>query len=90
MSTTNATKEIILLNQGARINASKGNDLLASWMSESAMELEKMVRDTDNFLDKFLADSKARHNKTSHSKRNAFASDWYAYEDEYAYNFSME
>lgn len=89
MSTKEATRKIILLNQCARRSESKGDEVFAAWYSERARELEKTVRDTDKFLDKFFEYSEVRRNG-GHSKRDNFISEWYEYEEEYSYNFSME
>lgn len=40
--------------------------------------------DIDRFLDDFLSDSK--HDSTTRSRRDDFSSQWYDYEEEYAYN----
>ena len=44
---------------------------------------ETIQKDIDNFLDSFLD----RETPDYSTDRRSFRKDWYAYQDEYAYNF---
>lgn len=52
-------------------------------MARHNFDFDAIQKDVDNFLDKFL--SREEDNYTT--ERRSFRRDWYAYEDEYAYNF---
>lgn len=79
----NTRTRVESLYRNSRINASAGNVTLASWMHESAEYYHSIQQSNEKFLDKFLV----REETVKHTRREEFSSQWYAYEEEYAYNF---
>lgn len=53
------------------------------------MSKAQIQADIDRFLDGFLSNSENRR-KTATSRRSEFSIQWYALEEEYAYNFEMD
>ena len=80
-------EQAIALNTHARMHEQSGNTLLASWMRESAKHFESLDRATQRALDSL---SLGNYEVVSTSRRIQNANDWYAYEEEYVYNFFGE
>lgn len=76
--------QAIALNVRAEMHESSGNTLLASWMRASAEHFRKLDLRTKKALDEMPLGAY----EESNTRKEKYAHDWYAYEDEYAYNFN--
>lgn len=72
-----------LLNRASRQNS--GNSVLSAWLKESAKYFEQKCSDINKTLDSMSLGS---YKESRKNRKETYASDWYAYEEEYAYNFS--
>ena len=82
---TTTTKQVAMLKSSAKHHEEQGNSLLASWMRASAEHFEEVERRTNQVLDNIAL---GNYGDARMSKRGQFAHEWYAYEDEYAYNYN--
>ena len=93
MKTTNKnslsymTLQAQTLNLSARKHESLGNSVLANWMRESAEYFENRCHEINDILDSM---SLGNYAQSRRSEREQYADAWYAYEEEYAYNFCGE
>lgn len=87
MTTTTMQLQSRTLNLRAEHHESQGNTLLASWMRESAEYFQTLKHDIDMALDNM---SLGNYELSRRSRREEFASEWYGYEEEYAYNWHGE
>lgn len=85
MTTTQMALQSRALNISAKKHEEQGNTLLASWMHESAEHFKNLKHEIDEKLDSMAL---GNYISSKRSRREEFASDWFDYEEEYAYNFS--
>lgn len=74
------------LTLASRHHELQGNTLLASWFMDSTTYVGTCVRTIDHLLDSMPLGN--YEHACSTSPRQQYTHDWFAYEDEYAYNFS--
>lgn len=81
----NGLQQARILNTRADVHMQLGNTLLASWLRENAIRVEQVHRQTERALNKMAL---GQYEETSTSRKAEYTHQWYAYEEEYAYNFN--
>ena len=84
MSTLQLQQQTRALNISAEKHEKLGNTLLSSWLRSSAEHFKKVYEETNRILDEMAL---GNYETSSHSRRSEFTKQWYAYEEEYAFNF---
>lgn len=80
--TTKLGKQINLLTNSAMLHKEKGNELLSSWMKESAEYLKILQAETQRKVNQMLDTMPLGcYAEKSKSRKKEFTSDWYKYEE---------
>ena len=84
MSTLQLEKQVMTLNTMSRKHEKAGNTKLAGWLKSSVKHFKKVCEETNRMLDEMAL---GNYETSSTSTKDEFTHQWYAYQDEYAYNF---